>query len=95
MTYTNIMYASKLKIGDQIRITGIPEGCERRHYLHKETKEVYKKIVERGRPVRISRIDEDGIRWYTVRFKEDGAWVYHDLCVAESDTNWNFVEKRK
>lgn len=73
-----------LKIGDKIRIVSIPSG-----YLHKDTRETYKKLIERNRSVRISSIDEFGQFWYNCRFKnENGNWIHHSLSVIKTDNNW-------
>jgi hypothetical protein len=90
------MKASRLKVGDLVRITDVAGNGAKDYYLHPETRRVYKKIIARNRPVRINRIAY-GEPWYTVGFKrKDGSWEWHDLSVNDSDNNWEKVgAKRK
>lgn len=72
-----------LKIGDKIKIHSVPDG-----FIHSDTVDVYKKLIERNRSVKINKIDEKGVCWYSCRFKVNGRWEYHDLTVLDSETNW-------
>ena len=84
--------ASKLKVGDRIRIN---DQLPAYSTLHKETIRVWKKLVQRGRSVRIFKTDEYGAPWYRVRFKrKDGRWEYHELNVMDVDDNWVLVKRR-
>ena len=77
-----------LKINDRIRIVAVPD-CS---YIHTGTVRVFKKLIARNRPVRISRI-ENGIPWYNCRFKrKNGTWDRHSLAVCEGETNWVLVK---
>ena len=58
-----------LKPGDKIRIIAIPGEGNPNYTLHSSTKLVYKKLIARGRSVRIDHIDKYGSPWYTCRFK--------------------------
>lgn len=83
------MKAKELKIGDRVRIINIPGYGIPDYYLHKGTRLVYKKIIARQRSVRISRIDECGDPWYTVKFrKKNGTIETHSLNVVATDNNW-------
>lgn len=90
------MKSSDLRIGDRIRIVGIPGEGIPNYTIHPETVHVYKKLVKRKRSVRISHFDEFGSPWYHCRFrKRNGLWEYHSLIVRSSDTNWVLVKPRK
>lgn len=73
-----------LKVGDRIRIVSLPDV----QYIHADTLKVFKKLLKRGRSVRIGRIDGDGRAWYRARFGK----VWHHLLVAED--NWVKVRSR-
>jgi hypothetical protein len=89
------MKANDLKVGDRIRITGIPGEGVPGYVLLPETKRVYKKLIARGRPVRIYEIDEYGAPWYSCRFRrKNGQWEFHILAVFDGDRNWVKVNSR-
>ena len=89
------MNASNLKVGDRIRIISVPGVGIPNYWIHKDTVQVFKKIIARKRGVRIDRIDEDGTPWYTVRFKlKGGKWAWNFLAVLEGETNWVAVRPR-
>jgi hypothetical protein len=86
---------SSLKIGDKVQIQSIPgESSTVPIFLHEDTRIVYEKIIKRGTPVRISKIDEYGQPWYNVKFKENTEWEFHSLSITSNDKNWIKVEKR-
>ena len=89
------MKACELRIGDRVRITAIPGEGVPNYTLHRETRQVYPKIIARKRSVRISEIDEDGQPWYTVKFRrKNGKWEEHVLNIMDSDTNWVPVKRK-
>ncbi len=71
-----------LKVNDRIRLVRMPsEFAQSGYELHPDTRETYRKIIDRRRPLRIARIDESGIPWIDVRFRRpDGSWEYHSLA---------------
>jgi hypothetical protein len=80
---------SDLKVGDRIRIIGIPGEGVPGYFLHRDTRLAYQKLIARGRSVRIARIGEDGLAWYSFRFPmKDGRWDWHEMAVCDSDNNW-------
>jgi hypothetical protein len=85
----------KLKIGDRVRIVGIPgEGIEG-YYIHRDTKWVFKKLIERRRSLRISRI-VDGFPWFSCKFFRRGRWEYHSIGLFPGEEYcWVKVKKRK
>ncbi|AMV25310.1 hypothetical protein VT84_12995 [Gemmata sp. SH-PL17] len=89
------MKASELKVGDRIRITGVPSVGIPGYQIHAETVRVYKKLVARGRAVRIYEIDEYGAPWFACRFRTRGKkWEQHFLAVDDADKNWVPVTRR-
>jgi hypothetical protein len=88
------MDPSDLKVGDRIRIIGIPGEGRPNYYLHPDTKRVFKKLIARAKSVRIDRIDAQG-PWYTCRFRmKNGHSETHFVAVALDDTNWVKVKRR-
>jgi hypothetical protein len=96
------MKVRDLKVGDTIRIIGIPGEGKPDYLLLPETKRVFKKLIARGKEVRIREIDEWGAPWYACRFKtRSGGWEHHWLAVfdgdanSKGDANWVPVQHRK
>jgi hypothetical protein len=86
---------SDLRVGDRIRIIKLPGADVPGYCLHPDTKRVFKKLIARGRSVRIARIDGYGSPWYTCRFRmKSGLWEWHDLAVCDLDNNWVRVTPR-
>lgn len=85
------MNAKDLKVGDRLRITGVPTNYK----VPPLTEKVFKQLAARKRSVRINKVDENGIAWYSCKFKRpDGTWVYHDIDVLPGEDNWVLVKKR-
>lgn len=85
-----------LGIGDRIKIIKMPGEGVPGYYLDPDTKRVFKKLIARGRSLRIARIDEYGTPWYACRFRmNSGRWEWHDLAVSELDDNWVWVTTRR
>jgi hypothetical protein len=79
----------ELRVGDRIRIVGIPGEGMPGYFLHRDTRRVYKLLIARRRSVRIYEIDGYGYPWYQCRFRtRNGQWEYHSLMVAQYDNNW-------
>jgi hypothetical protein len=90
------MKPSDLRVGDRIRIIAIPGEGVPGYYMHRDTKRVFKKLVARGRSVRIAWIDEYGSPWYACRFRmKNGRWDVHHLAVLDGETNWVMVKPRR
>jgi hypothetical protein len=89
------MKMKRLKVGDRIRIIGVPGEGIPNYVIHRETVRVYKKLIARKRSVRIREIDEYGVPWFTCKFKKrNGAWEWHSMAVMDSDKNWIPVRPR-
>jgi len=73
----------ELQVGDKIRLLEIPpEFLQEGYHVHRDTMQVYKRLLARRRPLRISEIDEDGLPWIECRFRcQDGRWEHHFLAV--------------
>lgn len=83
-----------LLVGDRIRITRLPtEWSQSRLHVPLCTRRLYRRLIERGRPLRIHRIDEMGLPWIACRFRrKDGSWEHHFLAV--NDDSWVKVRRR-
>jgi len=78
-----------LKLGDRIRIVRLPPEWKTANYhVTRSTREVFRRLIARRRPIRINEIDERGLPWIRCQFigrtgrKEihflvidDGCWV--------------------
>jgi hypothetical protein len=64
--------------------------------MHRETRQVFQKLIARDRSVRICRIDEYGTPSYVCRFgKKNGQCGGEHLAVCDGDNNWVMVKPRK
>jgi hypothetical protein len=87
---------AKLRVGDNVRIIGIPGIGIAGYVLHPDTKRAYQMLIARGRSVRICRIDEDGLPWFSFRIKQkNGIVVHHSMSIMRDDDNWVAVKHRK
>jgi hypothetical protein len=83
-----------LRIGDRIRIVRMPTDADTPGYTFPEqTRRLYKMLIARGRPLRVSRIDETELPWIECRFRrKNGLWEYHSLAII--DDSWVRVKSR-
>lgn len=89
------MDVKDLKVGDKIRIVGVPGEGVPDYTLHPSTRRVYQKLVARRRAVRISEIDAWGVPRFWCRFRrKTGGWEWHAMSVAAGDP-WVRVVPRK
>jgi len=71
----------RLKVGDRVRLVEFPPTFLRPNsHLHRDTIWVYKQLVARGRPLRVSRIEYGG-PWLDCRFRRKGRLEYHSLLI--------------
>ncbi len=84
-----------LRVGDRIRLVRMPSEFDQAgYYLHRDTRRVYKRLIERRRPVRVYEIDEWGLPWIECRFRrKDGWWERHSL--AFNHDGWVRVKRRE
>ena len=71
-----------LRVGERIRLVAMPSefagaDCE----VHPDTQRVYGRLIATRRVLRINEIDERGLPWIAVQFREDdGRMGDHDLA---------------
>ncbi|HKB05967.1 MAG TPA: hypothetical protein VKD90_27480 [Gemmataceae bacterium] len=85
----------RLRIGDRIRVVRMPSDADATDYFFApETRRLYRKLIARGRSLRIFQIDEHGLPWVACRFhRRDGSWEHHWLAV--NDDSWVPVRRRR
>src|SRR5262245_27682768 len=68
-----------LRVGDRVRLVEIPaEFLQVGYCIHRDTLRVNRKLVARGRPFRICRIDGAGCPWIRCRIRrKDGRLDHH------------------
>lgn len=82
-----------LRIGDRIRFVSMPTGFSTDD-CHEETLEAYRTLITRGRPVRVSELDEWNMPWIRFRVRLlDGRWEHHSLLINHD--GWVRVRSRK
>ena len=84
-----------LKVGERVRIVRMPSGIDAPGSVFaSETRRLYKKLIERNRPVRVTLIDDWDIPWIEVRFRRRiGQLEQHILAI--NDDSWVKVRPRK
>jgi hypothetical protein len=72
-----------LRVGDQIRIAGMPSEVWAQH---DETKAQFEYLVHSHLIVKVARIDEMGYPWieYT-RSSDEGAMIYESMMINHDD----------
>jgi hypothetical protein len=72
----------------------MPSGADTPGYTFShETRRLYKKLIARGRSVRVFQVDEYGLPWIQCRFRlKSGKWEHHWLTV--NDDSWVQVKRR-
>jgi len=82
------------RVGDRIRIVRMPSDADAPGYsFAPQTRRLYKRLIARARPLRISRIDGYGLPWVACRFRRpNGSWDCHWLAV--NDDSWGRVRSR-
>ncbi|MCA8942913.1 MAG: hypothetical protein KDB80_10175 [Planctomycetes bacterium] len=76
----------QLRVGDRIRFVALPdEWSAPGYFVHDESREFLQALIDRGRPSRVRRIDDDGIPWIEARLRaDDGTIVHHDWGIREA-----------
>jgi hypothetical protein len=89
------MKVNQLRVGDRIRIVSVPGHGATQYFLHADTKRAYRKLISRGRSVRVNKIDQGGLPWFNFRIKRNnGTWEHHSMCITPDDDNWVIVKQR-
>ena len=66
----------RLKVGDRIRLVDL--DSLKWNTLHLETKQAYKYLLNRRRPVVVYKVDEDGLPWVSFRSRGKNGRRRHD-----------------
>jgi len=83
-----------LRVGDRVRIVRMPTDFSKPgYYVHADTRCAYKRLIARGRSLRVFNVDEFGLPWVRFRFKrKNGTWEHHELAI--NDDSWVRVRRR-
>jgi len=81
-------------MGDRVRFVHMPTEFLRPGYLlHRDTRRVYQRLLDRKRPVRVCEIDGWNVPWIHCRFRrKDGRIEYHWLAINHD--GWVRVRSR-
>ena len=85
----------QLRVGERIRIVHMPSDFARPGYfVHRSTRRIYRRLIDRRRSVRIHRIDEYNMPWIHCQCRrKDGRIEYHYLLINHD--GWVRVKPRK
>jgi hypothetical protein len=85
----------KLRVNDRIRFVHMPTEFSQPGYcVHRDTLRVYRRLIDRGRSVRVFMIDEWALPWVQFRFRrKDGRIEYHSLAINHD--GWVRVRTRR
>jgi hypothetical protein len=85
----------ELRPGDRVRFVAMPTDFgEHAERLHPDTRNAYRYLVNRRRPVEVIGVDDLNLPW--IRFQcrdENGRMEYHDLAINHD--GWIRVRSRK
>lgn len=75
----------QLRVGDRIRLIAEPPEWRRPGYhVPACTRRLVRRLIARGRPLRIREVDEWGAPWIQCRFRRPGeGWEHHFLAITE------------
>ncbi len=83
-----------LKLGDKVRFISRPDEWAQPGYRIDSDDIVFMdRLIARGYPARICRIDEYGNPWIRVRLKSDSGYEHHTWSITES-SGWMKVVPR-
>jgi hypothetical protein len=80
---TDPNFWKRLKVGDHVRLVHMPTEFSRPGYfVHRDTLRAYRRVIARGRPQRVFKIDACGTPWISFRFRmKNGKWEHLELAV--------------
>jgi hypothetical protein len=83
-----------LRVGDRIRlIAEPPEWRQPGYHAPPDTRRLVRRLIARGRPLRICEVDEWGVPWVRCRVRRrTGSWEQHFVAITEG--GWVRVRKR-
>ena len=86
----------KLRVGDRVRLVADPPEWQRAGYhLPPETRDLWRLLVARCRPLRVYEVDEWGAPWVRCRVpKSGGGWEQHFLAITD-EGGWVRVQPRR
>jgi hypothetical protein len=89
----NALYRD-LRVDDRVRIVKLPWYADIPGYIFPDcTRRLYRKLIARGRALRVFEIDEYGFPWVRCRFRmKNGRWEHHWLMI--DDDSWVRVKRR-
>jgi hypothetical protein len=84
-----------LNVGDRIRFVAMPSDFgEHAERLHPDTKDAYRYLLSRRRPVEVVKLDDLKLPWIRFQYRdENGRMQYHSLAVNHD--GWVRVLSRK
>lgn len=84
----------ELRVGDRIRLVADPpEWQQPGYHLPPGTRDLWRRLVARRRPLRVYEVDVWGLPWVQCRIgKPGGGWEYHFLAICEG--GWVRVRPR-
>ena len=84
----------KLRVNDRIRLVQMPtEFSQPGFFVHRDTRRACRRLIERGRSVRVFMIDEWKLPWVRFQFRlKDGRIEYHRLAINHD--GWVRVQRR-
>jgi hypothetical protein len=82
----------RLRVGDRIRLVKL--DFLNWHTLHIETKQAYKYLLKRRRPLTVYTVDSDGLPWIQFRFRGSRGRLRHDF-LAVNHGGLAIVKSRK
>jgi hypothetical protein len=85
-----------LRVGDRIRIIGIPGEGIPGYWLHPDTRRVYKMLIARRQSVRIYQVDKYGTPCFRccIRRTRAGRPMWDFLGIYAGENNWVPVKPR-
>jgi hypothetical protein len=84
----------KLRVNDRIRLVHMPTEFSRPgFFVHRDERRAYRRLIERGRSLRVFKIDEWGLPWVHFKFRlKNGRFEYHWLLINHD--GWVKVRRR-
>ena len=78
----------ELRVGDRVRVVRLPSAWDNPGYqVFPCTRRLYRKLIERRRPLRVYELDGWGLPWVRCRFRlRSGGWESHFLAL--NDDSW-------
>jgi hypothetical protein len=85
----------KLKVGDRVRLVHLPREYVPRHRLHRDTRGLYKYLLQRRRPVTVHEIDYMGLPWIRCQLRGRSGKMEHHFLLIGTETGWAKVKRRR